>query len=257
MLSSFRGTSTLMATLAVVPFLLSVLVHTARPSMPLVIPSPDRPALAFDQYLVDLGEIEPTTEVRGLFHFENRGRTTVEIREVVPSCGCLTPQISSHALAPGEVGRIVLRMQPASELPGRKEYYADVRYSDGQPRETRLTFRLEIPEQHLSVKPKALLVYQSGDQPTMQTLTVTDNRPDPARILGATVNSPFVQVRLQAERQEPGVGRQTEFEIAVSGELPVGEHKALVTIETSDPLSPKLRVPLLLHRRDAIKTPQP
>lgn len=256
MAGSRRGISLLFGTLAALPFLLAVVAHTARPSLPLTIAPPDRPALAFDQYLVDLGPIAPETEVRALFQFANRGRSPVEILEVKPSCGCLEPQLSSRTLAPGEVGRMVLRMQPANELPGRKEYYADVRYTDGQPRETRLTFRVEIPEQQLSVRPKALMVYQLSDQPTSQTVTVTDNRPEPVRILGATVNSPFVTVRFQGEHQDGGA-QQTEFEVTVAAELPPGRHEAVLSIQTTDRLSPVLKVPLLMQGRRAPEAVQP
>ena len=44
-------------------------------------------------------------------------------------------------------------MQPANESGGRKEYFADVKYSDPEPRQVRLTFKLEIPEQGLTVRP--------------------------------------------------------------------------------------------------------
>ncbi|OYW22830.1 MAG: hypothetical protein B7Z55_04185, partial [Planctomycetales bacterium 12-60-4] len=154
------GFRELAAVLGFTPFVLAVFVHAARPSVPLSISLPDRPALAFDQYLIDLGRVQPTTEVQGTFVFENRGQQTVDILEVVPSCGCLQPQLSTRKLAPGETGAVIVRMQPANELPGRKEYYADIRYTDPLPRETRVTFRLELPERQLAVKPRALLIYQ-------------------------------------------------------------------------------------------------
>lgn len=251
------GTALLFATLAVVPFGWSVLAHTARPSVPLSIPAPERPPLVFDQYLVDLGEVEPATEVRAHFLFENRGSSAIELTKITPSCGCLEPLISTRKLNPGQSGRMALRMQPANELPGRKEYYADIAYNDGEPREARVTFRLEIPEQQLSVDPRALIVYQMSDQPTTKTLTVTDNRPEPARILGATVNNPHVQLRLVAERTEDGVSR-TEFEITVAASLPPGQQQALISIETTDPKSPVLRVPMILEgRRSSSRVEQP
>lgn len=250
------GTTLLFATLALLPFGLAVLAHTARPSLPLSIISPERPPLVFDQYLVDLGEVEPSTEVRALFLFENRGQKPIDLIKITPSCGCLTPLVSTRSLAPGEAGRMALRMQPANELPGRKEYYADIQYSDGQPREVRVTFRVEIPEQQLTVRPRALRFYQLSDQPTSQTLTVTDNRPEPARILGATVSSPHVQLRHQAERTEDGVS-VTEFEITVAANLPPGEHNAVISIETTDPKSPVLKVPLIMNGRRSDEASQP
>jgi hypothetical protein len=250
------GTALFFATLALAPFGWSVLAHTARPSAPLMIPAPDRPPLVFDQYLVDLGEVESTTEVRAHFLFENRGSAPIELTKITPSCGCLEPLISTRKLNPGQSGRMALRMQPANELPGRKEYYADIVYHDDQPHEARVTFRVEIPEQQLSVKPRALLVYQMSDQPTIEKLTVTDNRPEPARIIGATVNNPHVQLRLVTEQTVEGVS-QTEFEITVAANLPAGQKQALISIETTDPKSPVLRVPLILEGRRPDTVGQP
>jgi hypothetical protein len=256
MTGSGTGQRLLIGTLALVPFGFAVLSHTVRPSLPMAIAAPDRPPLVFDQYLVDLGAVEPTTEVRALFHLENRGSKPVDLTKITPSCGCLTPLVSTRQLEPGQTAQMALRMQPANELPGRKEYYADIAYSDGQPRETRVTFRVEIPEQQLRVDPRAMLFYQMSDQPTSRTLTIFDNRPDPARILGATVKSPFVQLRHQSERTEDGVSR-TEFEVTVPGNIPPGRHEAVITIETTDAKSPVLRVPLLIDSRRPDVTSQP
>lgn len=250
------GTSLLLGTLALLPFGVAVLVHTVRPSLPMAIAAPERPPLVFDQYMVDLGEVEPSTEVRAMFHFENRGPKPIDLTKITPSCGCLTPLVSTKHLDPGDTGKIALRMQPANELPGRKEYYADVFYTDGKPHEIRVTFRVEIPEQQLTVRPKALLFYQYSDQATTQTLTVTDNRPEPCQILGATVSSPYVQLRHQAERAEDGVS-QTDFEITVGANIPPGRHEGVISIETSDPKSPVLRVPLLIEGRRLEAADQP
>ncbi len=238
--------------LGLAPFALAVLVHTARPSVPLSISSPARPSLAFDQYLIDLGRVQPTSEVRGTFVFENRGRRPVEIQEVIPSCGCLQPQLSTRHLEPGAAGAVIVRMQPANESPGRKEYYTDIRYTDPEPREVRVTFRLELPEQQLAVKPRALLVYQLSDMPTLHTISVSDTRDPPVQILDAAVNSPFVTIARRGSQRTSEHGLVTEFEVQVSPELPGGRHDAVVTIQTSDPRSPVIRVPMLMNGR-----PQP
>ncbi len=243
------GFRELSAVFGFLPFVLAVLVHTARPSVPLAIVAPSRPALAFDQYLIDLGRIQPTSEVRGTFVFENRGRHPVEIQEVHPSCGCLQPQLSTRRLEPGEAGAVILRMQPANETPGRKEYYADVRYADPDPRTVRVTFRLELPEQQLAVKPRALLVYQLSDTPTVHTISVSDTRDQPVQILDAAVNSAFVTITRRGSHRTAEHGQVTEFDVEVSPNLPSGRHDAVVTIKTSDPRSPVIRVPMLMNGR--------
>lgn len=231
---------------ALLPCLVAVTVHFVRPPQPLALELPPRPALAFDQYLVDLGRVTPTSELRATFVFCNRGSQPVEITEVEPSCGCLVPYVSTRKVEPGELGRIILRMQPANELPGRKELYADVKYVDPQPRETRLTFKLELPEERLIVKPKALIFYQSSDQPVTRDVTVTDTREQPARIVDATVNSAFVRVAPGGRQNLETGGVKHRIDVTVQGNVPAGRHQALLTIRTDDPLSPVLRVPLVI-----------
>jgi hypothetical protein len=177
---------------ALTPFLLAAAVHVGRPPVPMAISSPPRPALAFDQYLVDLGPTQPVLELQGKFRFRNRSEQPVKLLAVQPSCGCLQPLVSGKDFAPGEDGQIILRMRPANESPGKKEYYADVKYTDPEPREVRITFKLELPERGIMVKPRALLVYQFSNEKTVQELKIIDSRDKPARIKDVSVNSPLV-----------------------------------------------------------------
>ena len=240
---------------ACLPLVLATFVHTARPSLPLMIPTAPRPALVFHQYQVDLGPIQPTSEVRGTFVFENRGSAEVVIDEITPSCGCLNPQISTRKLAPGEKGHITLRMQPANELPGKKEYFADLKYRDPEPQEVRVTFRLELPVQQLAVRPRALVVYQNGDEATQHAVTVADSRPQPCNVRSATINSPYATVELMGAEETAAAGRVTHVQVTVSGKVPQGRHEAIITIETDDEHSPILRVPVLIQGRSAKDQP--
>jgi len=243
------GGTQLSIVLGLMPFVLACLVHLARPSLPLALPAHSRPSLAFDQYLVDLGKIDPTTEVRGTFVFENKGQQPLTIDKVTPSCGCLEPQLSAKSLQPGDSGAVVLRMQPANESPGQKEFFADVNYHDAEPRTVRVTFRLEVPERQLSVRPRALMVYQLSDQPTRHIVQVTDTRPNPAQVRKADINTNWATVDLLDRQTQPGGGIVTELQVTVPADVPPGRHEALITIHTTDPKSPVLRVPVLIHGR--------
>jgi hypothetical protein len=235
--------------LAIAPCLWSLVVHAAFPSRPQRLEPAKRPALALDQYLVDLGKIQPTTEVHGTFVFENRGTETVVIDDVLPSCGCLQPRLSAKELPPGETGAVMLRMQPANETPGRKSYTADIRYRDPEPREVRVTFRVEVPERQMSVKPRALIVYQLSDQPTQHELIVTDTRESPAEVTKITANSPHIAADLIETTDHPEQGRTIRIQVTVAKDVPAGRSEALLTLETTDALSPVLRVPVLLQGR--------
>lgn len=214
------------------------------------------PALSFRQYAVDLGQVRPTTEVMGSFVFENRGETSVTIQNVEPSCHCLKPRLEQKVYAPGEFGRIDLRIQPASESPGQKEYFAVVKYTDPEPREVRLTFRAVLPDQQLSVKPAAMMFYQFSDQPTTQPLIVQDTRGRAIGIRSIKVASPLVTTELgEPHVSEEGVALQ-KIHVTVSGECPPTQQQILLTIETDDPETPLLRVPLLVQGRAVADRPK-
>src|SRR5579863_4082336 len=73
----------------VLPVFLALLAHIAGPKPGPVAAAPPKPALAFHQYLVDLGNVTASEDVVAHFDFTNRGSNEVEITELVASCGCL------------------------------------------------------------------------------------------------------------------------------------------------------------------------
>ena len=235
-------------TVACLPLAWSVVVHSGAAPQPLSISVPVRPALTFRQYAVDLGPIQPTGEARGTFVFLNRGRDAVEITKVEPSCSCLVPRLDQRRFEPGEDGRLVLRVQPANESSGKKELFCDVTYNDPEPRQVRLTFKLEIPERQMTVTPPALMVFHpEGSEPTPQTFTVADGRKKPFEIIEVEATSDLVSADI-GERKvtSEGVWQQT-VEVTVAGTLPRGRHQVLLRIRTTDKETPELRVPLMLQ----------
>ncbi len=235
-------------TVACLPLAWSVVVHSGAAPKPLSISVPDRPALSFRQYAVDLGSIQPTGEARGTFVFINRGRAAVEITKVEPSCSCLVPRLDQERFEPGQEGRLVLRVQPANESPGRKELFCDVSYNDPEPRQVRLTFKLEIPERQMTVSPPALMVFHpEGSEPTPQTFTVADGRKQPFEIVEVQVTSDLVTTDIGERQVTPeGVWQQT-IKVTVQGKLPRGRHQVLLRIRTTSKDTPELRVPLMLQ----------
>jgi len=233
---------------ACVPFIWSVVVHSGAAPTPLSISVPERPALAFRQYAVDLGPIQATSEARGTFVFVNRGRDAVEIQKVEPSCSCLVPRIDQKRIEPGEEGRIVLRVQPANESSGRKELFADVFYTDPEPRQVRLTFKLQIPERQMTVSPPALMVFHpAGSEPTVATFTVVDGRKKSFEIVDVESNSELVSAVVGERTVAPDGTWQQTVTVTIPGKLPAGRNPALLKIRTTDLDYAELRVPLMLQ----------
>jgi Protein of unknown function (DUF1573) len=235
-------------TCALVPLGWSIIVHSGAAPVPLSISAPDRPSLTFRQYAVDLGPIQLTTEARGTFVFTNRGKSAVTDLKVSPSCSCLVPRLDRDHFEPGEEGRLVLRVQPANESSGKKELFADLTYNDPQPRQVRLTFKLEIPERQMTVSPPALMVFHpEGSEPTYQTFTVADGRKTPFEITDVQTNSDLVSTDIGERQVTPeGIWQQT-IKVTIPGMLPRGRNQVLLRIMTTDKDVSELRVPLMLQ----------
>lgn len=238
--------------MALCPVSLAIVFHVGIRPEPLAIASPQLPALSFHQFAVDLRKIHPTTETQATFVFQNRGKQPVQITKMDPSCGCLTPRLQgdSHdgVIAPGDHGRIILRMQPANSTPGGHEYTVNVSYTDPEPREVQLTLKLVIPETYMSVTPPALIVYHpAGSQPTITDFTITEGNGKPFDITDVSVNTDLVEAVIgESSRTRDGKFQMT-VRTSIAGDLPPGKSQVLLRIATTDLENPELRVPILLQ----------
>ncbi len=221
------------------------------------------PALAFHSYLIDLGSVEAEQYSRVLFRFQNRSDRPVTIKELSGSCGCLTPrsvaldQFESQSIymdktefAPGEAGLIIARVEQANQKPGEKEYTIDVHYSDPESYTEKLIFRLELPEKKVTIRPQSLVIYQLGEESTVQNVTITDFRDKPIEVTGIESTSEFVTANiLRSEFDNEGL-HQTIVQVTVAGKVPPDRSHARAIVSTSDPEYPTLTIPLLIQGRD-------
>jgi len=243
----------------VLPFLLALVAHSASPRPRKIVAAPARPALAFDQYLVDLGPVAPSEEVRAHFDFTNRGKAPVTVTALVPSCGCLQPQMKKKSYRAGESGNFVVRVQTANENSGLKEYTVTVKYTDPEPREVDVIFRVVLPDNQVFVRPRALAFYQLGEQKSAtgiapQKIEVTDRRDRHLKITRVECSRDIAQIALdEPEIDGDGhwLGRLT---VTVPNRLPPGRLEAVVRIFTDDPDYKVLRVPLIIEGGSPRKT---
>ena len=245
-----------------IPFVLALLAHAAGPRPGPVAAAPVPPALAFDQYLVDLGRVRASEDVVAHFDFTNRGSKDVEITDLVASCGCLMPHLKKKVYLPGESGFFTLNVQTANQAAGQKEYTVTVKYSDPQPQEALVVFRVVLPDDQVLVRPIALFFYQLGDEQPgdelasaarlgiePQAFEITDRRSRHLNIRRVECSRSEVQVELRDDEvDETGIwhGR---FRVRVEGRLPPGHREAVVRIFTDDPDDRYrvLRVPLFME----------
>lgn len=237
--------------LALVPCLTSLGFHLVGPTPTPQAGDAHRPALAFDQYAVNLGPIPPMNRVKAWFRFTNLSDRPVKVTKLKPSCGCLKPRLDKRNYAPGETGEFFVQVSTAGEEPGPQEYTITVEYEDPKPQSVVLTFRLELPARQVYISPRAVLVYVFGEKTAEKEIVVSDNRLNPMTVTGVEADAEFLTANVGETQIEDGIQR-TPVKLQVAP-VPVGRHGGLLKIFTDDPKFRVLRVPVRVDRQPAFQ----
>lgn len=143
-----------------------------------------------------------------------------------------------------------MRVRSANEKPGPHEYTCQVLYDDGQPREAEVRFKISLPEERVEIRPRSLIVYQFGKDPTKREITITDFRAAPEgrplarlEVLEAVCTLKWVEVTI-AEAQVDEFGQRQQKIALVITDVPPGTHDGSIIVRTNIPEYAELRVPL-------------
>ncbi len=249
-----------------VPFLLAFVFTQVVPAGRVANGSVERPALAFMQHAVDLGEVPSTGTIPGFFDFWNRGESSIEISEIKPSCECLGPKLAAEkrVYEPGERGRIFVSVATANEQSGAKHYTLAVAYrellnpksnqnSAKQKRDgtESVTFKMTIPERKVTVTPSEVYFYQLSGVADHREIIVADHRGSKLEIVDASVSSEYASITVgEAHLTGRGVW-ETPVRIDVEADIPSGRQIAFATILTSDPDYDRIRIPILIEGKSS------
>src|SRR5262249_679613 len=174
----------------------------------------------------------------------------VKVTELIPSCGCLQPQLEKSTYRAGESGSFVVRVQTANENPGLKEYTVTLKYTDPAPREETVIFRVILPDNQVIVRPRALAFYQFDGQGAgiaPQKIEVTDRRDRHLKITRVECSRDFASVEMAEENVDEAGHWHGHLNVAMPDRLPPGRTEAIVRIFTDDPDYKVLRVPLIIE----------
>jgi hypothetical protein len=211
----------------------------------------DLTGLEFSRTTVDVGEVRCGAPLGHRFLFINRGKAPVEIVDVKPACGCMTPKLSKKVLQPGEDGQIVLEVNTLSQASGPQDWWVKLTYqAAGQVEETTLhvTGRL-ITE--ISVDPASMVIY--ADQTIDQVMTVTDTRSQPLTIKGVSATSAYLETQVGTAVRNKDGQWAIPIQLRFNGAVADGRHQDTISICTSDPAYPELRVPVTVVKETQSK----
>ncbi|MBA3316141.1 MAG: DUF1573 domain-containing protein [Planctomycetota bacterium] len=245
------------------PFSMSVIAHAVGDTMSQA-KTAERPALAFREYMLNLGRVPEGRPVPARFWFTNTGDAPLTILDFKPSCGCLTPQLDKRDFAPGEQGTFVVvadtagtslseKSDETGNLDQVKQHFVDVRYDAGDgERFERVNIKFVLPARRVTVEPRSLLVYQFNDQPTDREIVVTDRRSPPITVTKVECLSGVVSV---ASEIADASDDPTRARLAITIPAPRQSLRTLVTIHTNDPDQPRIHVPIIVQVPENRPTP--
>jgi hypothetical protein len=206
-----------------------------------------RAQLHCEQPAVQTGDVHSGAALSHRFALVNDGKQTIEILDVTPSCGCLTPRADRLVFAPGARGSIRLDINTLTQAAGPQSWSVTVRYREGhEDHELALQMAATIVTE-VSVTPPALVLYTSSS--IGHELTLTDRRATPMNVTAVQPSSPQLRIRLgDWQRNDEGHSVRT-VALEVSPEFPEGRHEEVIQIFTSDPEYRELKIPVTIVKR--------
>jgi hypothetical protein len=206
--------------------------------------SPLRADLECAQPLVEKGEARSGLSLNHRFNVVNRGSEAIDVVEVRPSCGCLTPQLDKRRLQPGESAELLLEVNTLTQPAGLNSWRVTLRYKSGDAeRELPLYLNARLVTE-ISVEPPSLAIYT--DTAISHEITVIDRRVEPLLIRAVTVSSPHVRTHLGEQQRDDAGHWRRGIRVEVLADCPEGRHEETLRICTSDPLYTELKVPFTI-----------
>lgn len=199
---------------------------------------------------VDLGLVR--TSASHSFTCENRGTSSVLIREVVPRCGCGIAQPEQCLLRPGE--KTTVKVTVSSQI-GRVEKVTNrvvVGYEvEGKRRDLMLALTSHNrPDLWL---PERVELRAATGKPAAARVTLIDYRDSPLDIVALASSAQDVQARVVARPMSYDTGWKYTLEIKYDASRKVGVYTESITVRTNDPQWPELHLPVDLRQARRIR----
>jgi hypothetical protein len=191
---------------------------------------------------VDLGEIRGGPARQHRFELLNVGKKSIEIIELQPGCGCLSPELDRRKLRPGEKASLLVALRTTGQPNGPRSWNLRVRYREGDAIREELIVVAATIRNEVTVQPSILALYVQDA--LRQEVVVTDLRSPPLHVTAVKASSPALRITVGAA--EGGVTRLL-IETTASA-LINGRQDAVLNIYTDDPLYSPLQLPIALIR---------
>ena len=207
--------------------------------------------LVFEREYVNLGRFEAVGDIVEEFPFKVKGEGPLEVIDLKGSCGCITPTLSKRIYQPGEADTLQFGIHAPSQKEGKRRFEVTLSYrQSGQLHHVPIIIDMDLYKP-ITVEPSNLLLYVNGTTAVRQTITVTDQRPQPLELLELVSSSARLQTRVvKNAKVDPGV---QQVELSVEGDFPIGKNEERLIIKTADHKYSELVIPVTVIRNSRLK----
>ncbi len=208
------------------------------------------------------GELKSGPALVHSFELKNCGTGTLTITKVEASCGCLRQTLTSGLLLPAESTKLTIEVNTLTQPAGQNRWQIVVKYkvensnAPAQTGEILLQITATLTREIIVSPPQLGFSTTSG---ASQTLTLTDRRAKPLKILKATTSSPFLTAEPGPIIDVPREARNQTVVVKLLEEAPLGHRDEAIILLTDDPEYSELRIPVRVLKRavgGAIATPE-
>ena len=172
-------------------------------------------SLTWDRLSCTVGAKATDTEATAVYSFRNTGKDKVTIREVRPSCGCTTVELTKHDFAPGEGGSIKVVFTFGERVGKQHKTVAVYAKNGSEDEQALLEMFVDIPES-VTINPR-IHFWTLGDKPTPRPMVVK---------LGEAFTGRPVKAYMFAEH--------SNFEVVQPELQPDGSYRIVLTPKTTD-----------------------
>lgn len=203
----------------------------------------------FDETAKDFGPVPRGPTLEHVFRMVNRSKDAVHLSNVRVSCGCVQAQATKEWLSPGEEGAVVARMD-TRRFSGPKAVTVFVTLDRPEYDEARLVVQA-YGRDDIGLWPDAFAFgrVRRGSAPDADVVVRLGSAG--WRVLSARAGSGYVRVSARpVGRDEAETAYRVEARLRP--DTPVGNWYTDVWVETSDPQTPRLRIPLTVEVEPAL-----
>jgi hypothetical protein len=197
---------------------------------------------------VDSGKLLAGKPFKHSFILENNGKETIQILEVLSSCGCLRPVLPKTTLMGGESISLPIEIHTLTKPKGMHRFGINLRYQEaGVTSELALELKALI-EVEVEVTPAAAAIFT--DRAINHTLCVKDTRAKPMRIIAADSGNANVGLVIHPATLNENKESVQTITVGISDLLASGRHELWINLVSDDPSYTEMKIPLTIVKRD-------